>query len=340
MLLMKPDLLAGLDTPEGLKNALQVAIELEHSTIPPYLYAVFSLESGSNSEIENLVDSVVKEEMAHMALACNILNAIDGEPEIDTPQFIPTYPGPLPGTVEDQLIVHLRPFSIPQVEDTFMVIEEPEEPLIIPDDLATGPITIGAFYAKIKQGLEESPPSIFGGDPKRQVTGAFREIIAVTDLASASAAIETIVEQGEGTSTSPLADKAGDELAHYYRFAEIAHGHKLIPALGQEPPWRYDGEPIPFDPTRVYPAVEDPRCSDYPAGSPARQACEQCNHTYTNLLKLLHEVFNGTPKNLGDAIEMMNELATQAEKLITIPLGSGENAGPSFEYQPNPPVQA
>ena len=233
MILMKPESFAGLNTLEGLQRALQEAIELEHATIPPYLYALFSLEPGNNTEITQLVDSVVKDEMAHMALACNILNAIAGEPELDTPRVIPTYPGHLPGAVEDQLIVHLRPFSIAQVEKTFMVIEEPEEPLVIPDEAMPERRTIGAFYAIIKREIEALGQSIFKGDPNRQVTGGFHEIIAVTDVKSASAAIETIVEQGEGTSKSPLGDQAGDELAHYYRFAEIVHGKKLIRAQGQ-----------------------------------------------------------------------------------------------------------
>jgi rubrerythrin len=338
MLMMKPDLLARLDTLEGLKSALQVAIELEHSTIPPYLYAVFSLEGGDNPEIEQLVDSIVKEEMAHMALACNILNAIGGTPEIDTPQFIPTYPGALPGTVEGQLIVRLRRFSIEQVGKTFMIIEEPEEPLEIPDVAAAAQLTIGAFYAKIKQAIEAAGQAIFVGDPKRQVTGGFAEIIAVSDVASASTAIETIVEQGEGTRNSPFGDNAGDELAHYYRFAEIAKGKKLIPAPGQEPPWRYDGEAIPFDPAQVKPAVDDSHCSDYPEGSPARKACEEFNHTYTNLLKLLHEVFNGAPQSLDNSVGVMFELKEQAGNVMAIEVEPGKRAGPSFEYQPNPPA--
>jgi rubrerythrin len=338
MLMMKPDLLAGLDKPGGLKSALQVAIELEHSTIPPYLYAVFSLEGGDNQEIEQLVDGVVKEEMAHMALACNILNAIGGTPEIDTPRFIPTYPKSLPGTVEEQLKVHLRRFSIEQVEKTFMIIEEPEEPLAIPDAIAATPLTIGAFYAKVKQAIEAAGQAIFVGDPKRQVTGGFAEIIAVTDVASASTAIETIVEQGEGTSSSPFGDKADDEFAHFYRFAEIAKGKKLIPAPGQKPPWRYAGETIPFDPAKVKPVVDDPHCSNYPEGSPARKACEEFNHTYTNLLKLLHEVFNGAPQTLDSSIAVMFELKQQAGEVMAIELGPGKHAGPSFEYQPNPPA--
>lgn len=338
MLTMNPKLVAGLGTPQGIQIALQAAIELEHATIPPYLYAALSLEGGGNTEVEQLVDGVLKEEMAHMALACNVLNAIGGTPEIDTPQFIPAYPGALPGTVQGQLVVHLRRFSIEQVEDTFMIIEEPEKPLAIPDAEAAAPLTIGAFYAKIKQAIEAAGEEIFVGDPKRQVTGGFAEIVAVTDVASASSAIETIVEQGEGTSTSPFGDKAGDELAHYYRFSEIVKGKKLIPAPGQQPPWRYDGEAIPFDASQVRPAVDDPHVGDYPAGSPVRKSCEECNHTYTNLLKVLHEVFNGAPEKLGETIGTMFELRAQAGNLMAIETQPGTRAGPSFEYQPDPPA--
>ena len=35
-------------TVAGLKAALQSAIELEHSTIPPYLYALYSIQQGRN----------------------------------------------------------------------------------------------------------------------------------------------------------------------------------------------------------------------------------------------------------------------------------------------------
>ncbi|HTZ86599.1 MAG TPA: ferritin-like protein, partial [Solirubrobacteraceae bacterium] len=187
MLFIKPGLFAKLETPEGLKTALQAAIELEHATIPPYLYALFSLEPNSNTEIGELIDSVVKEEMAHMAMACNILNAIGGKPAIATREFVPTYPGPLPGTVEEGLIVHLRAFSLCQLETTFMAIEEPEEPLNIPDLAEAPALTIGAFYTKIKQQIEAGGPSIFVGDPARQVTvRSFPEVIPVTDVATAS----------------------------------------------------------------------------------------------------------------------------------------------------------
>lgn len=129
MIHLKPEVFSTFnDTVEGLHRALQLAIELEHSTIPPYLYALYSLDPASNKSIYQLIFSIVTEEMLHMSLACNVLNAIGGKPVIDRPKFIPQYPGPLPGSVEHDLIVGLSGFTKELVKNTFMVIEEPEEP--------------------------------------------------------------------------------------------------------------------------------------------------------------------------------------------------------------------
>jgi rubrerythrin len=341
MLLMKPQLFARLNTTEGLQEALQQAIKLEHATIPPYLYAMYSLMPGENTEIANLISSVVSEEMAHMALACNLLNAIGGFPAIDEPGLIPTYPGSLPGTVEHQLEVNLAPFSIGLVEGTFMTIEAPEDPLHFPDGArAEKPLTIGSFYEAIEEQIRTAGESIFNaGHPGCQVYGgiALPEVIPVKDIASASAAIEAIVEQGEGSTSSPLGDAAGDELAHYYRFAEIKEGRKLVSAPELKPPWAYRGEAIPFDPTKVHPVITDPRSERYPAGSPARHACDTFNYTYTSLLKVLHETFNGSPGKLGPAVGLMESLNEQAQTMMTIESGIGGNAGPSFEYRPTNP---
>ena len=159
MLLMKPELVARLDTPDGLQHALEQAIKLEHATLPPYLYAMFSLMPGSNREIASLLHGIVMEEMGHMALACNLLDAVGGSPQISTPEAIPTYPGPLPGTVENQLTVNLAAFSIERVRDTFMVIEAPEEPIVFEDAISEKPLTIGELWAP-----EEVVQVAFGGE--------------------------------------------------------------------------------------------------------------------------------------------------------------------------------
>ncbi|HEX8067887.1 MAG TPA: ferritin-like protein [Thermoleophilaceae bacterium] len=327
MITLQPQCLDGIDTLPGLQQALQNAIELEHATLPPYLYALYSLDQDENGEIYGLIKSVVMEEMGHFGYACNILNAIGGSPAIDDPSFVPSYPGPLPCGVESQLTVPLAPFSLDVVENVFMVIEEPEDPVAV---AAAEGLTIGQFYDAIKEALVAQGSSIFTGNPDLQVTNGFPELTAVTDLDTATAAIDTIVEQGEGTTQSPD-DQQGD-LAHYYRFAEIYHGKALIQNPSPPPSWAYEGDPIPFDPAGVLPLVTNPKGSQYPQGSPAQQANDAFNATYRTLLQHLHSAFNGTPGDLNDAIGDMFTLKDQAAAVMAIELGDGTNAGPSFEY--------
>jgi hypothetical protein len=53
-----------------IKANLQTAIELEFSTLPLYLSAMFSLEV-QNYTAYNLIRSVAMEEMVHIAIAAN-----------------------------------------------------------------------------------------------------------------------------------------------------------------------------------------------------------------------------------------------------------------------------
>lgn len=110
----------------GVRAALQAAVELEHAVIPPYLYALYSLVPVPNEAAAAIVRSVVTEEMLHLTLAANLLNAVGGRPVLDHPKVLPRYPGPLPGTVDDGVSVGLAPFSVGLVRDTFMRIEQPE----------------------------------------------------------------------------------------------------------------------------------------------------------------------------------------------------------------------
>ena len=341
MITLRAELFENLATTEGLRGALQTAIKLEHATIPTYLYALYSIKPGRNAEIAQLIRSVVIEEMSHMALASNILNAIGGSPQIDAATLLPQYPGSLPGSVESGLVVPLEPLSLDLVANVFMVIEEPEKPLEFEAAAAMPRLTIGEFYAEIMRQIEQFGDTAFTGDPTRQVTHGFSssDLIEVTSVETAHAAIELIVEQGEGTTTSPL-DTEG-ELAHYYRFAEIHHGRKLVPVLNPPPDaepderFTYTGEPIPFDAEGVAPVITNPKADRYPAGSPARQACDTFNYTYTSLLRTLHRTFNGRPDDLPPAIGLMEALRLQAiDMMMEATLGDGTTAGPSFEYQP------
>jgi hypothetical protein len=70
-----------------LRTSLQRAIELEFSTIPPYLCAMWSIRTGRTDPVYQIIETVVKQEMLHMGLACNMLVAIDGRPRIEHPDF-------------------------------------------------------------------------------------------------------------------------------------------------------------------------------------------------------------------------------------------------------------
>ena len=80
--------LASITSMESLREHLQWAIELEHATIPAYLCALYSIKSGSNLEAVELISSVVIEEMLHLTLAANLLNAVGGEPRLDIPRML------------------------------------------------------------------------------------------------------------------------------------------------------------------------------------------------------------------------------------------------------------
>jgi hypothetical protein len=326
----------------GVRAALQAAVELEHAVIPPYLYALYSLMPGGNEAAAGIIRSVVTEEMLHLTLAANLLNAVGGRPVLDSPAILPRYPGPLPGTVEDGLVVGLSPFSVGLVRDTFMRIEQPERALDFSaaEPTADAPLTIGQFYRRIRTTLVALGEGAFTGKRHHQVTtDLLSGAVAVTGVTSACAAIDTIIDQGEGTLTSPL-EVVGTDVAHYYRFAEIVHGRRLVrnPAtgLGTSPGQRYiyAGAPVPVQPEAVWNAPLNPKTAAYPDGSAARHACQAFNYTYTGVLKALHAAFNGAPRELKAAIGLMGSLQQQATDMMAGAATGGAPVGPSFEWQP------
>jgi hypothetical protein len=341
MILLQERLFALLDgSVEGTRAAVQSAIRLEHATIPTYLYALYSIQPGSNREAAQIIRSVVIEEMLHMTIACNLMNAIGASPVIDDPKFVPDYPGPLPGGVESDLTVTLAPLSITQVESVFMRIEEPEDPLRFPVAMLAAeeaPKTIGMFYKRISEQLKES---FFTGDPALQVAAEWwpkSELSPIVNLETARAAIRIIIEQGEGTTTLPT-DLEG-QYAHYYRFAEIAKGRRLIknPDAGpQTPPdkrYIYGGDKVPLDTSKIQNLVVNPALKGYPQGSAAQVGNDAFNSMYTNLLRSLQLVFTGHPDQLASAIGIMESLKEQALGLTQVALDNSTFAGPTFQYR-------
>jgi hypothetical protein len=325
-----------------LYEYLQGAIELEHATIPAYLQALYSIKHDQNTIIAQLIRSIIVEEMLHMTIAANVLNAIGGSPVINKPDFVPIYPGPLPLNVHEGLQIGLAPLSKPLLQSVFMEIEMPEDPQDFPVKLlalpTTGYATIGLFYAAIVDKLKEMGNKIFTGRPVRQVVDNTwfpdSELFAIHDVASAARGIDIIVRQGEGTSKDPL--EGDGKPAHYYRFAEIFYGRRLVPDPTVREKYSYSGAPILFDLAGIWDMVTDPKVQNYPAGSTTRAYAERFNGIYTSLLNSLHLAFNGQPKHLSQAIGGMYELRLAAEALIEIRDSStGKQAAPTFEYAPN-----
>jgi hypothetical protein len=324
---------------DAVKKALQQAIELEHSTIPLYLYALYSLDEELNGEIAEIIQSVALEEMLHLTLAANVLNGLGGNPELDRPGFIPAYPGPLPGGVESQLSVQLAPFSMDQLS-IFLTIEEPEHPIPIPvsalELAAERPITIGVFYNRIIAEIGKLNDSDFYDPPRHQIgPGLMEESIIVTDKKTAVRAIEIIIDQGEGTPKSPM-EIDGDAPAHYYRFQQIVMGKKLIPAPGQTPPWVYGGDAISLNSAGVYRVPTNPSRTNYTTKAQLI-VCDTFNYTYTSLLHCLHKMFNGQPEQLRRAIGLMMSLKSQAKAMMSGSPNPEVITGPTFEYQPTNP---
>ncbi|NLR82417.1 ferritin-like domain-containing protein [Chitinophaga eiseniae] len=327
-----------ITTLDSLRKHLQVAIELEHSTIPPYLFALYSIRENTNEVAARIIKGVVMEEMLHMILACNILNAVDGRPDISHPGFIPEYPTYLPHS-NQSFEVNLQKFSRPAIE-TFLKIEKPSGKGAPPE--ADRYASIGQFYEAILDGMErlQAKGNIFTGKASRQITpeqfyGGGGGVVVVHDLASAHEAIAEIVGQGEGIDgTIEDSDHLlfGEEVeyAHYFRFNEIHEERYYRPT--DTPKSGPTGAKLPVAWDQVHPVKENIKMKDFKKGTEEWGMMYQFNKSYCDMLRALHDTVNGDKEKLREAVIMMYDLKYQALGLMNIPIGNGLHAAPSFEY--------
>ena len=337
---------------ELLHHYLFAALQLEHATLPPYLTALYSIHPSTNLDAYDVIRVVAVEEMLHLTLVANIANAVGYTPDLTREDFVPRYPAYLPDG-EDDFQVHLQPFSREAVQ-TFLSIERPdgapdEQARVrahsteghhlggMPGDPGMRFFSIGDFYEEIRRGLEhlhaEMGDALFCGDPARQVGPEYyysggAEIVKVTDLETASAAIRIISEQGEGLGGG-IYDYEG-ELAHYYRFKQIALGRYYQEGDSADEP---TGPPLETDWEAVYPVKADARLEDYPEGSELRAAAEDFNRQYAEFLALLTRAFSGQPDLLIEAVVFMFRLKERMTALIRnpIPGQDGVHGAPTFE---------
>jgi hypothetical protein len=298
-----------------LIEALQAAIELELSTIPPYLCGLWSIIDPDH-EVATTIREIVLEEMGHMGLACNLLTTIGGTPQLNTPAAVPLYPGPLPGGVRPELTVYLSGLTPDLVKDVFLEIETPEHaPVAAIEDFPT----IGAFYSAILAAFEGLSASSITGARQRSSLGV--GVFPIKSIEDARRAIAQIQRQGEGTAASPFSNNDDPtELAHYYRFKEIVKGHRLKEVSPQQ--WDFVGAPVPFPST--FPVARVP-----PGGYVESQAFDT---QYTDVLNLLQRAWEHDEQAaLSQAIRRMGALEDTARALMQQPRPTaGGNFGPSF----------
>ncbi|MEU7559156.1 ferritin-like domain-containing protein [Streptomyces eurythermus] len=175
-----------IKTIEELYDYLHKGLQLEHATLPPYLTALYSLRPGTNSDARHVIRVVAVEEMLHLTLVANVLNAVGGKPDLTKPGFVPNYPTRLP-CGPDYFDVHLRPFSR-EALDTFLKIEKPpeaatEQDRFVPMDWAAlGLTSDGAPPPPEKLAQLEESGTLFGlvpGEPTKRFAsiGEFYEEI-------------------------------------------------------------------------------------------------------------------------------------------------------------------
>jgi len=273
-----------IDTVQELQDHLEVAVQVELTTIPPYLYALHSIEDPQ-SEAALLIRSIVVEEMLHVCLTSNLLLAVGGAPNFADAAMTPTYPCDLPHH-KTVLPVNLAPCSEELIRGTLMVIEQPEVhgAPVQPDEYET----LGQFYFAVEQAINrlDREGDLFA-EPQRErqlSDPAFYTAVSydaedsgglmlIDDAASADAAIEIIVHQGEGLSADRWADESHQELTHYYKLDRIARGI------------------TPIGPVR--PAVTNPRSAGYP--DEVRAVSDLFNALFRYAMLTMDELFQASP---------------------------------------------
>jgi Ferritin-like len=352
---------------EALIYMICEAAELEHGLMCEYLFAAFSLKQSGDEGVSeeqlaaiqrwrSTVLGVAAQEMLHLALTANMLTALGASPHLSRPN-LPQPARHYPASVR----LALLPFG-EQALRHFMYLERPEGmelddaegiaasgeavPVVTADEIVPRLqdfATVGHLYRSIESGfghLVEKLGSdrVFVGPPQAQITQAnfsWPQLVPITDLASATAAIEAIVEQGEGP-------RGHWRQAHFGRFREV-----LVEflALRRADPAFEPARPVAA--ARVRPGEGD--SGDLLIGDPVTaKVADLGNVVYEVLLQLLYRLLSRIDESdaetatLADVAValMIDGIEPLGRVLTTLPIGPGcpgINAGATFElfYQPD-----
>ena len=349
---------SSLPSREQLLYWLHEAAEIEHHLMCCYLYAAFSLKRtdprwtpAQQSAVQgwrSTIMSVVFEEMTHLALVGNLVNALGAGPHMGRPA-LPVDAGPYPAG----FVIRLAPFGAATIEH-FKFLERPASELLadaqgfqpsrsyqraVPEGrLSPGPRdydTVGGLYEVLAASLQvcaaaQGEAALFIGDPALQVGASLAPlpgVAAVTDLASALQAIQTIVTQGEGAGSEHVD-------SHFSRFTRI--GDELAALLAGdptfEPAWPAATNPVMNAPIhsadqRVH--ISEPRIARW---------LDIGNAMYTTSLRCLLQGFSVRDRAekatwLSVSFALMRALVPVGEGLAARPASTSAgspNAGLSF----------
>ena len=346
---------------EQLIYLLREAAELEHTILCEYLFAAFSMKQRTDEGLTDaqlaavdrwraVILTVAKQEMLHLTLVQNLLTAIGAAPHLSRPN-LPTAAKHFPAGVQIALV----PFGERALRH-FLFLERPEgialddaeaqlavehaRPMMRDDDIVPAPqgyATVGHLYRAIDVGFAWlastlGPERLFIGPAPAQTGPELMKwdgLVAVTDLASAHAAIDVIVEQGEGAT--------GDwRAAHFGRFLEIFDEYR---AMRSADPAFEPARPVLPGHVRTHrygdalPIIEDPL---------TRRVADLFNVANEAMLLALTRFFahtDETPEQLRTLESVGVGLMFAAIKpvgqiLTTLPFGPsapGRTAGPTFE---------
>jgi hypothetical protein len=312
-----------------IKQSLQQAIELEYATLPIYLSAMFSLEV-QNYIAYNTIRSVAMEEMVHMAIACNMLAALGGAPQLK--RLAIEFPvNGLPGGCEPDLHVGLAAYSKNQLRN-FLRIEMPQL-LLAERDNREAYATIAAFYRSIRTAIIDNGDAvraaIQAGGPANQVGddigfATIKYLPGVDPLPALCAAIDEILEQGEGASAQDLFTTGAFETeeSHYAKFASLYYEARYQPpdppvVLSRRfEPAFFRGTPIGTPKVVNTLAVPKDRYAKLlaldPAGAVVTGDLVAFDTAFSSVLTALDAAWNGPAavswKTLGGAVHSMVDL--------------------------------
>jgi len=343
---------------ETLLITLHKAMRLEASTIPPYYVAAWSVQYSpnyQNAEIRDLIAGVSKEEMLHMMSIANIISATGKVPDIATKEIVLDW-GVSTLPIGGDIVPSLSPFSMELLTDLFMEIEKPIDPkhyvVLKPPvakfkalDFEEEFATIGEFYDALIELINTFPVDPFeNADVNKQINisddprlGTIEHSpitdFIVTNKVQAIEILQWIIDQGEGSTNGPM---DGNRIpAHYYRFAEIYKGGKLVEAPSQPLGYAYDkvNFPIDCDFSKVIEFKSNPKMTDFPVGSGHYNGLKAFNEQYTLMFEQLQAFYkDGDVQKMKDSLSTMKNMGSFVPRLLSL----DPPVCPSFEWISTP----